>query len=219
MSYRLPSADGIVFDFNGTLFLDERENRESWNMIAVELRGEALSDEEFLRENGRTDADMVRAILPGVSDEEAERWSRRKEEIYKDLCISRSLDLAPGARDLFEAVLSRGMRIAIASSAPKMNMDWYIPRFHLLDYFKPSAIIAGRTDIPSKPDGAIFRLALDAIGVSGCHAAAFEDSRAGVLSAMDAGIRTVMRMRNPEAEPLDIPGIIEIRSFSEISLQ
>ena len=49
MSYRLPSADGIVFDFNGTLFLDERENRESWNMIAVELRGEALSDEEFLR--------------------------------------------------------------------------------------------------------------------------------------------------------------------------
>ena len=150
----------------------------------------------------------------------AEDWSWKKSmEIYKDLCIGGSLDLAPGARELFEAVLSRGMRIAIASSAPKMNMDWYIPRFHLLDYFKPSAIIAGRTDIPSKPDGAIFRLALDAIGVSGCHAAAFEDSRAGVLSAMDAGIRTVMRMRNPEAEPLDIPGIIEIRSFSEISLQ
>ena len=218
MSYRLPSADGIVFDFNGTLFLDERENRESWNMIAVELRGEALSDEEFLRENGRTDADMVRAILPGVSDEEAERWSRRKEEIYKDLCISRSLDLAPGARDLFEAVLSRGMRIAIASSAPKMNMDWYIPRFHLLDYFKPSAIIAGRTDIPSKPDGAIFRLALESIGVEGGRAIAFEDSRAGVLSAKDAGIRTIYRMRSPGRVSLEDPDITEIGSFREIIL-
>ena len=218
MSYLLPSADGIVFDFNGTLFFDEKENRESWDMIALQIRGRALSDEEFRRENGRTDADMVRAILPGVSDEEAEVWSRRKEEAYKDLCISRSLDLAPGARELFERALERGMRIAIASSAPKMNMDWYIPRFHLLDYFSPSAIIAGRTDIPSKPDGAIFRLALESIGVSGERAIAFEDSRAGVLSARDAGIRTIYRMRSPGSESLGDPDITEIASFREITL-
>ncbi len=218
MSYRLPNADGIVFDFNGTLFLDERENRESWNMIAIELRGYALSEEEFLRENGRRDDDMVRAILPGVSDDEAERWGCRKEEIYKDLCISRSLDLAPGARQLFEKALSRGMRIAIASSAPKMNMDWYITRFRLLDYFQPSAIIAGRTDIPSKPDGAIFRLALESIGVEGGRAIAFEDSRAGVLSAKDAGISTIYRMRCPGSASLEDPDIIEIGSIEEIIL-
>ena len=219
MSYLLQSVDGIVFDFNGTLFEDGRENRESWDRISLEIRGKALSDEEFSRYNGRTDRDMVRFFLPGCSDSEADRWSERKEELYKALCIERGLTLRNGSYEIFSKARDMGIRIAIASSAPRMNMDWYIPRFRLLDYFGRSEIIAGRDDIPSKPDGAIFRLALDAIGVSGCHAAAFEDSRAGVLSAMDAGIRTVMRMRDPEAKPLDIPGIIEIRSFSEISLQ
>ena len=219
MSYLLQNVDGIVFDFNGTLFEDERENRESWDRISLEIRGKALSDDEFSRYNGRTDRDMVRFFLPGCSDSEADRWSERKEELYKALCIERGLRLRDGSYEIFSKARDMGIRIAIASSAPRMNMDWYIPRFRLLDYFDRSAIIAGRDDIPSKPAGAIFRIALDAIGISGCHAAAFEDSRAGVLSAKDAGIRTVMRMRNPEAEPLDIPGIIEIRSFSEISLQ
>ena len=216
MSYLFPSADGIVFDFNGTLFLDERENRESWDIISCEIRGKALLDDEFSSLNGRTDRDMVRYLLPGCSDAEADRWSERKEGIYKKLCLDRSLPLRDGAKELFRWAIGNDMKIAIASSAPRMNMDWYIPQFNLLDYFSPAAIIAGRYDIPSKPDGAIFRLALDAIGISGDSAIAFEDSKAGVLSAKNAGIRTIYRMRNPGAAPLDIPGITEIESFTEL---
>ena len=217
--YRLPNADGYVFDFNGTLFWDEKQNREAWDETVFLIRGSRLSDDEFAMLNGRNDTDTVRYLLPDADAAVRQQWADRKEMLYKEICLSQELSLSPGSIGLLEALRSRGARMAIASSAPKCNMDWYIPEFRLCDYFSRECIIAGREDIPSKPDGAIFRLALDAIGVSGCHAAAFEDSRAGVLSAMDAGIRTVMRMRDPEAEPLDIPGIIEIRSFSEISLQ
>ena len=76
MSYLLQSVDGIVFDFNGTLFEDGRENRESWDRISLEIRGKALSDEEFSRYNGRTDRDMVRFFLPGCSDSEVREISR-----------------------------------------------------------------------------------------------------------------------------------------------
>ena len=216
MSFLFPSADGIVFDFNGTLFLDERENRESWNEIAKEIRGRELSDEEFLSLNGRTDRDMVSFLIPECTVAAADMWSERKENLYRKLCIERGLGLRPESEEIFSWAIGRGMRIAIASSAPKMNMDWYIPRFRLLDYFTPETIIAGRNDIPSKPDGAIFRLALESIGIEGERAIAFEDSRSGVLSALDAGIKHVYRIKNPGAEPRDIPGITEIRSFSDL---
>ena len=219
MSYRLPDADGIVFDFNGTLFPDERENRESWNVIAVMLRGRELSDEEFRLQNGRTDEEMIQFLLPSANEKECREWGERKEDLYKDLCISHSLDLAEGARELFSHALSRGMKIAIASFAPKMNMDWYITRFGLLEYFDPKTIIAGRTDIPSKPDGTIFRLALESIGVKAERALAFEDSPAGVQSALNAGIPKVFRLRGPGYAPINLEGVTEITSLGGINLQ
>lgn len=216
MSFRLPSADGIVFDFNGTLFLDEKENRESWDAISTIIRKRALTDEEFALFNGRTDKDMIRFLIPTVSDAESDVWSERKEDIYKKLCIKNNTALADGAEALFRYAIGKGIKIAIASSAPKINMDWYIPRFHLLDYFSPSSIIAGRDDIPSKPDGTIFRLALEAIGVSGERAIAFEDSEAGVKSALDAGIKYVYRIKAPGKESIREPRLTEITSFLDL---
>ena len=52
-------ADGIIFDFNGTLFWDEDENREAWDKAAVMIRGKALSDSEFSSLNGRTDEETI----------------------------------------------------------------------------------------------------------------------------------------------------------------
>ena len=146
-------------------------------------------------------------------------WTERKELKYKELCLSRGLGLRDGARELFSYAKERGMGIAIASSAPKMNMDWYIPRFRLLDFFDKSCIIAGRTDIPSKPDGAIFRLALEALGADPDRTIVFEDSLSGVRSAMDAGITMIYRMRNPGSEAMAIPGITEIASFNDLREQ
>ena len=209
-------ADGIIFDFNGTLFWDEDENREAWDKAAVMIRGKALSDSEFSSLNGRTDEETILYFLPDADIRTIDYWSNEKEKIYKEICLKGNPDLSPGSRELLRMLRDKGVPMAIASSAPKVNMDWYIPRFHLLDYFPQDAIIAGRTDIPSKPDGTIFRLALNALGIQGEHAIAFEDSKAGVMSALDAGIAHVYRFRNPGAMPLDMPNVMEIGSFSEL---
>ena len=104
MSYRLPDADGIVFDFNGTLFPDERENRESWNVIAVMLRGRELSDEEFRLQNGRTDEEMIRFLLPSADEKETEGWIAEIQRIFPgmevmcdDLSLGVSCHTGPGA--------------------------------------------------------------------------------------------------------------------------
>ena len=126
MSFLLPNADGYIFDFNGTLILDGSENREAWNRTAIAVRGKGLEDDEFLTFNGRTDSEAVYLLAPSASPEEEERIIRYKEDYYKDLCIGRGMTLAPGAEEFLSLLKETGKPMAIASSAPRMNMDWYI---------------------------------------------------------------------------------------------
>ena len=209
-------ADGIIFDFNGTLYWDETENRKAWNRTAVMIRGKELTDEEFSFLNGRTDEETVLYFLPDADVPTIDYWSDEKEKIYKEICIKAGPRLSPGALEILSYLKSRNMPMAIASSAPKVNMDWYIPYFNLTEFFPLERIIAGRRDIPSKPDGTIFRLAAESIGLPSSRTLIFEDSESGVKAALDAGCMKVIRIRGPKGMDLSIGGIEEIASFSEL---
>lgn len=209
-------ADGIIFDFNGTLFWDEDENREAWDKAAVMIRGRALSDSEFSSLNGRTDEETVLYFLPDADIRTIDYWSNEKEKIYKEICLKGNPDLSPGSRELLRMLRDKGVPMAIASSAPKVNMDWYIPYFNLTEFFPLERIIAGRRDIPSKPDGTIFRLAAESIGLPSSRTLIFEDSESGVKAALDADCMKVIRIRGPKGKDLSIGGIEEIASFSEL---
>ena len=193
-------ADGIIFDFNGTLFWDEDENREAWDKAAVMIRGKALSDSEFSSLNGRTDEETILYFLPDADIRTIDYWSTEKEKIYKEICLRGNPDLSPGSREFLRRLKEMGVPMAIASSAPKVNMDWYIPYFNLTEFFPLERIIAGRRDIPSKPDGTIFRLAAESIGLPSSRTLIFEDSESGVKAALDAGCMKVIRIRGPEGK-------------------
>ena len=209
-------ADGIIFDFNGTLYWDEEENREAWDLTAERIRGRSLSDDEFYSLNGRTDEETVLYFFPGADRETVEFWSNEKEKLYKEICMKASPELSPGAIELLQYLKSEKVPMAIASSAPKVNMDWYIPFFGLGRFFPPERIIAGRTDIPSKPDGTIFRLAAESISLSPSRTLIFEDSESGVKAALDSGCRNIIRIRGPKGRDLSLSGIREIYSFREL---
>ena len=121
-----------------------------------------------------------------------------------------------GFSDYLRRLKEMGVPMAIASSAPKVNMDWYIPYFNLTEFFPLERIIAGRRDIPSKPDGTIVRLAAESLGLSSSRTLIFEDSESGVKAALDAGCMKVIRIRGPKGKDLSIGGIEEIASFSEL---
>ena len=219
MSFPLPSADGYVFDFNGTLFWDSDENRRAWDSTSERIRGRALSDEEYSLLNGRTDGETIDYLAPHASKEEKDGLVLYKETLYRSFCIESGLTLSPGAERVLHALKERGLPMAIASSAPRINMDWYIPEYGLERFFDKGRIIAGRTDIPSKPDPAIFRLAMRAIGTDPERTVVFEDSASGVKGALAAGAMMVIRILEPGTPSIRDPRIVEISSFEELTAE
>ena len=79
---------GIIFDFNGTLFLDSEKHMEAWRAFSKELRGTAFSDEE-MRDHmfGRTNEDIIAYAIGRKPDKTlVEKYTAEKEAIYRQMC-------------------------------------------------------------------------------------------------------------------------------------
>ena len=157
-------------------------------------------------------------LLPDAGEDGHTALINFKERIYKELCLSHGLTLSPGSEKILGFLKENGKRMAIASSAPKMNMEWYIPEYGLERFFERRNIIAGRSDIPSKPDPAIFRLAMEMIKTEPERTVIFEDSASGVKAALASGAFLVVRINDGSAEGADDERVRSVRSFSELTL-
>lgn len=78
---------GIIFDFNGTLFWDSKNNTEAWISFSGTLRDHPLTNEEMNFLSGRNNRTFLEYIVGRkISDEEYEKWSEGKEVIYRQNC-------------------------------------------------------------------------------------------------------------------------------------
>lgn len=203
------NAEAFIFDFNGTLIQDENENHDAWAETALHFRGSPFSEDEFSLINGKPDRAASLVIQPDADDKKAEEIASFKEALYHRLCLERNVSFTNGAEEFLSSLK---LPIAIASSAPKCNMDWYIPYFGLERWFERRHIIAGRDDLEGKPAPDYFLEAARSLGVDITRCIIFEDSTHGVEAAKRAGaMLTVSLKENPEAD-------ISIKDFTEVKL-
>lgn len=187
----------VIFDFNGTLFFDYDENKDAWNIVAKKHRGSEFGEEEYLSMMGKTDRKCAEYINNNATNEELDALSEEKEDIYLRLLIERNITLVKDALTFIDMCKKRGVRVMIASSAPKINMDWYIKNLKLDSYFDIKDIVAGRDDIPSKPAPDIYIYTQKLGGFTGDECIAFEDAPGGLKSALGASFRRVYAIKSP----------------------
>ena len=187
----------VIFDFNGTLFFDYNENKDAWNIIARKYRGKEFGEEGYRSVKGKTDRRCAEYIVKDATDEILDQISEEKEEIYLRLLVERNIQLEEYALSFIKKCKERNVRVMIASSAPKMNMDWYIRNLKLDHYFNIDDIVAGRNDIPSKPAPDIYIYTQGLGGFKGEECIAFEDAPGGLKSALGAGFRRVYGIKSP----------------------
>ena len=146
-------------------------------------------DEEFYRESisGRNTSEIVRDLLPELSDEENRSVGDAKEARFRE----RAPELEPlfGLVDFIDRGRERGMKIALVTNAPEENVEAILLALKLRDLFD-MVVLADEVEAV-KPDPAPYRAALEKVGVRAERALAFEDSVSGISSSVAAGIPTV----------------------------
>ena len=188
----------LLFDLDGTLAETDSLHLPTW-VDVLAPRGVHV-DEAFYRENisGRTNTEIIRELLPDLSDDETRDLGAAKEASFRDR--TGELEPLPGLLNFLSGAKRRSLGVGLVTNAPGKNVEAILPALQVQDFF--DAVVLAEEVAAVKPDPAPYREALGRLGVAPEDALAFEDSVSGIASSVGAGIPTVGIATTQEPERL-----------------
>ena len=184
----------VLFDLDGVLVDSHSLHYQSWQRLADEL---GLMFNESLGDTFRGMArdECVRVLfrdfnrLPVPADDTIEELMDRKNSYYRGILdVAAPGDLVlPGAVELLDALRREEVLIVIASGSK--NAKAVIRQARLEEY--PDAVIDRFDVVDTKPDPAIFRVALTRVSVAPDDAVGVEDAPLGITALHGAGVKAV----------------------------
>jgi len=174
---------GVIWDLDGVL-ADTRELHFRCWVTALAEREIPLDRETFKKVFGMNNRDTLTTLLGRPPEPfELETISGRKEEIFR-MEAQWLVRPMPGALSLLEELEEAGWLQAVASSAPKANIDLLLAILGIRSRFK--AILSGEELETGKPDPTLFLRVAKALQLSPDRCVVVEDAPAGVEAAHKA---------------------------------
>lgn len=210
------SIKAILFDIDGTLLDNNDYHKKAW-MKYLKQEGKEISDEEFKDKiSGRTNVDAIRHIYgEEISEEEAEKYYLKKEEIYRRLYETH---IAPieGLIDFLNELQEHNITMALATSGIQVNIDFMFEHVPIKSYFK--TIIQAKDITNGKPDPEIFLKTAKALNVDVKDCVVFEDLTSGVEAGKAAGMKVVALTTTHTPNELHEADLV-INNYKEISIK
>ena len=206
--------EAVIFDMDGLLVDSEPLWRQAEQMIFPKV-GVQLTDAMCMQTMGTRVDEVVR------------HWYARKpwtgptlEEVQREI-VDTVIDLVkargkalPGVRDVLEFFSERGMPLALASSSSPRIIDAVVDTLGIRAYFQ--ALRSAEHEPFGKPHPGVFLEAARALEADPRKCLVFEDSFAGMISALAARMRVVVV---PDAVHYDDPRFgaaqLKLRSLEE----
>ena len=176
----------VAFDFNGTLSDDEAVLCEIFVELFAE-HGRPLSAQEYFDQlAGHSDPEIVRRWLgPGHPDVEAvieERIRRYRAAVADGRTVHEPV------REAVRYAAER-VPVAIVSGAMRAEIEPVVAAAGLAPLFR--GIVAADDVVHGKPDPEGYLKALPLLDAEPADVLAFEDTEAGIESALAAGLRVI----------------------------
>jgi HAD superfamily hydrolase (TIGR01509 family) len=179
----------VLWDLDGTLVDSEDYHWRSWR-DAMAAEGIDLSYDRFLASFGLRNDRILRGWLgDSVDPARIQRIGDAKEAEYRRLAEREGLTPLPGAAEWTARLHADGWHQAIASSAPRLNVEVMLRVLHLDRYF--DAIAAAEDVTIGKPDPQVFVRAAEHLGVPPSRCIVVEDAPAGIEAARAGGMRSI----------------------------
>ena len=195
----------IVFDFNGTMFLDTDKQRRSWDEFFLRRIGRPLTDEEFLRGAcGPASGEVIRHFYrPELADAQIDELTEEKERIYRRLCREDAprFHLTDGLPEALDRLRAQGVKLAIGTGAGRGNMDFYFEAFGLEKWFDWERVVYDDGTLPGKPAPDVYLRAFARLGLPARECAVAEDSFAGIEAAEAAGAGAIVAITATNPRP------------------
>jgi beta-phosphoglucomutase family hydrolase len=179
----------VLWDLDGTLVDSADYHWRAWR-DTLSREGTSITYEQFLDGFGQKNDRILRKWFG--ADLTADRIAQLggdKEAAYRRITEAEGLSPLPGAAPWLAALRQAGWKQAIASSAPRANVDVMLRVSGLDRYF--DALVAAEDVSIGKPDPEVFLMAASRLRIEPSRCIVVEDAPAGIEAARRAGMKCI----------------------------
>jgi len=180
--------EAVLWDLDGVIADTGIYHCRAWQEVFSQM-GIEFTEEHFVKHFGQRNDTIIRdTVNETISQEALDAIADRKEVTYRRL-VADNIKALPGAIELLSSLQERGIKSAIASSAPPENVRIILKGLGIEKYF--DAIACGREVTEGKPSPQIFLLAAEKLKAEPAGCIVIEDAVAGIAGAKRAGMKCV----------------------------
>jgi HAD superfamily hydrolase (TIGR01509 family) len=183
-----PQIKGVIFDVDGTLVDSNDAHAHAW-VEALAEKSYQVSFEE-IRERIGKGGDKLLPEVAGVQKDspEGKALGERRGEIFKTKYLPH-LKPFPGTRDLLQYLHEQGLKLGVATSAEKDELQSLLRVAQVEEFMDKEA---SSKDAPkSKPDPDVVEAALDKLNLKPEEALMVGDTPYDVEGGNKAGVKVV----------------------------
>jgi len=179
----------VLWDMDGTLVDSEEFHWLSWrDTMAAE--GLPITRDQFVVTFGqRNDSILPHWLGAGATPDRIQHVGDAKETLYRKLVRDSGIAPLPGAAEWVRRLQREKWRQAVASSAPRANIDVVLEVIGLVGCFQ--AVVSAEDVTAGKPDPQVFLTAASRLETPPAQCVVVEDAAAGVEAARRAGMHSI----------------------------
>jgi beta-phosphoglucomutase family hydrolase len=192
----------VLWDLDGTLVDSEEYHWRAWKET-LDRAGVSVTYQDFLSSFGqRNDAILGKWLGENAGSEKIRQIADAKEARYRELVRQEGVVPLPGAAGWVEQLYQQGWRQAVASSAPRLNVETVLDALRLANWFQ--AIVSAEDVRVGKPAPDVFVTAAARLGAEAQRCVVVEDAQAGVEAARRARMRSIGVGKNAQTLGADL---------------
>ena len=215
VSIDLSQFKAAIFDMDGTMINNMNYHKLAWQAF-LKRHGIELSEEEFKHKISGKKNNQIFEIVFGrkLGEDEELQYTEEKEGLYRELFKPDIKEIA-GLTSIITKLHNRGIRTAIATTAPAKNRDFALRELGLEGKFE---VILGDEHVSQgKPHPEIYLETAKKLGVSPHECLVFEDSPPGVESGKNAGMTVVGILSSHSPEEISKADYV-VGDFTQLTL-
>ena len=210
----------VIFDMDGVVIDSNPLHEISWKNFLVK-KGLPFNDDIFDDIiSGKTGSTSLRLLLgPGLADDVITAYVNEiDEEFQKILGDEENVSPMPGLVYFLQVIKAAGYKTALATSAPTANVELTLDKTNLREFFD---VILDKTDVSKgKPNPEVYLKTVSQLGIKKEHCVVFEDSRAGIESAINANLTVIGVTTGHSREELQEEGVsMVIDDYTNLDLE
>ena len=178
----------FIFDMDGTLVDNMHFHTEAWGKMLSENGVEMNAHNFLVKTAGKTNREILPTVFGEISDERIKELGHRKESLYQELFLPHRA-VVKGVIEFLEEAEKLGVKMAVSTAAPVMNVEFILDGLDLRKYFQ--AVVTAADVKEGKPNPEIFLKSAEKLNVEAENCLVFEDAIGGFEAAHRAGMKSI----------------------------